>query len=199
LKWDLSQLAQNGSIQVLGANTAYYSRAANVSLQIYISNLLTNVTVGHGLTASFVGVGTDGHNNLTTNGATLLNLGAFIGYTNSVTPNVNDSFEYTVSDGHGNTYTGTVMIIMNNNVVGQSNVKLNISATNVMANFFGLPGFRYSVDRSTNLTAGLGWVPISTNIAPANGVIQIIDNFQDLGIQVPPIPASAYYRLRYNP
>jgi len=42
-------------------------------------------------------------------------------------------------------------------------------------------------------------VPISTNTAPANGLMQVVDNFQDLGIPIPPVPASAYYRLRYNP
>jgi hypothetical protein len=42
-------------------------------------------------------------------------------------------------------------------------------------------------------------VPISTNTAPANGLIQVPDGFQDLGIAVPPLPAAAYYRLRYNP
>ena len=203
LHWDLSQLTQNGTIRVLGvgpvANTAYYTRPANVSLKIYISDLLTNVTDANGFAISLVGVGTDGLNGYTTNGATLFNEGTFIGYTNSVTPNVNDSFEYTVSDGHGSTATGTVVIILDNNIVGQTNVKLSISNVNVTANFFGWPGFRYSVERSTNLVQGAGWVTISTNTAPANGLIQIIDNFQDLGIQVPPVPASAYYRLRYNP
>ncbi len=203
LHWDLSQLAQNGTIRVLGigpvANTAYYTRADNLSLKIYLSDLLTNVTDANGFTVSFVGAGTDGLNNLTTNGTTLLNYGAFIGYTNSVTPNVNDSFEYTVSDGHGSTATGTVMIIMTNNLFGQTNVRLNVSSSDVTANFFGWPGFRYTVERSTNLTQGLGWVPISTNTAPANGLIQVIDNFHDLGIPIPPVPANAYYRLRYNP
>jgi len=45
----------------------------------------------------------------------------------------------------------------------------------------------------------LGWVPISTNVAPGSGIMQIKDSYQDLGIPVPPGPPSAYYRLRYNP
>ena len=78
-------------------------------------------------------------------------------------------------------------------------MKLNVSTTNVTANFFGVPGFSYTVERSTNLTAGLGWVSISTNTVPANGLLQVIDNFQDLGIPIPPVPSGIFYRLRYNP
>jgi hypothetical protein len=94
-----------------------------------------------------------------------------------------------------------VIIIMNNNLTGQTGVYLSVSSTNTTANFFGWPGFRYAVDRSTNLApgVGLGWVPISTNTAPTNGLILVPDAFVDLGIPVPPGPAAAYYRLRYNP
>jgi hypothetical protein len=181
------------------AGTAYYTRPANISLKIAISDLLTNVTVAEGDYITLVGVGTDGLNLLSTNGTTLFTNSTYILYTNSVTPNVNDSFNYTVCDEVGQTSIGTVLIIINNNIVGQANVNLNVSSTNVTANFFGVPGFQYTVDRSTNLTEGLGWVPISTNTAPGNGLIQVVDNFQDLGIPIPPVPSSAYYRLRYNP
>ena len=206
LHWDVSKLVQNGTIQVLGvgpvAETAYYTRTPDLSLIIHISDLLTNVTDANGFTISFVGAGTDGLNDLTTNGATLFNEGAFIGYTNSVTPNVNDGFKYTVSDGHGSTATGNVLITINNSgLVGQQNANLIVGTASVTANFFGVSGYRYAVDRSTNLTAGagLGWVPISTNTAPAGGLIQILDNFQDLGIPIPPLPSQVFYRLRYNP
>ena len=164
------------------AGAAYYARAANIQLLINIANLLTNVTDADGDAISLVGAGTDGLNLLSTNGTTLVNNGTYVLYTNSVTPNVNDGFEYTVTDGHGGTNAGTVSIIMNNNVVGQSNVKLNIGTTNVVASFFGVPGFRYAIDRSTNLTTGEGWVSISTDTAPPAGLIQVQDNFQDLGI-----------------
>jgi hypothetical protein len=203
LHWDLSQLAQNGTIRVaapaLVANPAYYARPANVSLLIKISNLLTNVTDAAGNPVALIGVGTDGLNLLSTNAAVLSTNSSYVLYTNSVTPNVNDRFNYTVSDNQGNTAVGTVFVILNNNIVGQSNVRLISSSTSITANFFGVPGFQYTVERSTNMTQGSGWVPISTNTAPANGLIQVPDGFQDLGIAVPPLPAAAYYRLRYNP
>jgi len=204
LHWDLSQLSQNGSIRVLGvgplAGNASYTRSSGVNLLIKISDLLTNVTDANGWSVSLAGVGTDGFNLLTTNGTTLFNSGTYIVYTNSVTPNVNDAFNYAVSDGHGSTNAGTVFITFNNssttNSVGQSNAKVAVVGSTIKASFSGVPGHRYTVDRSTNLFQGAGWVPISTNIAPANTVIQITDTFQDLGFVV---PNSAYYHLRYNP
>ena len=206
LHWDLSQLAQYGTIRVLGAGpvagNASYSRPAGIALLINISNLLTNVTDANGFAVSLVGAGSDGFNLLTTNGATLLNNGTFLYYSNSVTPKVNDAFTYTVSDGHGSTNSGIVFITVNDaslSPFGQNNVALNISSTNVTANFFGVPGYQYTVERSTNLSAGLGWLPVSTNVAPGNGLMQVKDNFQNLNIQVPPVPASVFYRLRYNP
>ena len=118
-----------------------------------------------------------------------------------MTPNVNDSFEYTVSDGQGGASLGTVMIVVNTNYVTPRSIPVILSTTNAMVNFFGVPGAQYEVDRSTNLTPGLGmgWVPISTNTAPVSGIIQVNDSFQNLGIQVPPTPPASYYRLRPNP
>jgi uncharacterized repeat protein (TIGR02543 family) len=203
LHWDLSQLSQNGTIRVLGvgpvAGDGYYTHVPHVALLIKISDLLTNVTDANNFTVSLAGVGTDGFNQLTTNGATLFSNGIYLLYTNSVTPNVNDKFIYTVSDGHGSTNSGSVYIISSNNIVGQSNPRLAITDNGINVSFSGVPGYQYTVERSTNLFQGLGWVPISTNIAPANTVIQILDTFQDLGISVPPVPAAAYYRLRYHP
>ena len=202
LHWDLSQLAVNGTIRVLGvgpvAGDANYTRSSGVTLLIKVSDLLTNVTDVNGWSVGLTGVGTDGLNLLTTNGTTLFNNGTYIVYTNSVISGVNDAFQYTVSDEHGSTNSGTVFITFNNsttNLVGQSNAKLVVNGSTVKASFSGVPGYRYTVDRSTN-SPSYGWVPISTNIAPANTVIQITDNFQDLGFVV---PNSAYYRLRYNP
>jgi hypothetical protein len=151
--------------QAATAGPAYYSRPTDVSLLIKINDLLTNVTVSAGDTVTLTGVGTDGFNLRSTNGATLFTNSTFILYTNSASPNVNDSFNYTVTDAVGQMATGTVYIILNNNVVGQGSPKLTISTSNLTAAFFGIPGFRYIVERSTNLVQGAGWLPISTNTA----------------------------------
>jgi hypothetical protein len=181
------------------AGLAFYTRPVGVKLLISVSQLLTNVTDVDGDTLSLVGAGSDGFNMQTTNGTTLFSNGAFLLYTNSVTPNVNDEFQYTVSDGYGGTNTGTVTVLMTGFAAGQNNAQLNLSPTNVTATFFGVPGFQYIVQRSTNLAAG-SWVNISTNIAPTNGVMRVLDGFQDLGLQVPPLPPAVFYRLEYiNP
>jgi len=178
-----------------------YQRDASLPLEILISDLLTNVTDVDGDPITLVGAGTDGLNLLTTNGVSLATNANYIIYTNSVTPNVNDSFEYTVSDGQGGISLGTIQIVVNTNYVPQTNITLIVSSTNATVNFFGVPGAQYEIDRSTNLTpgVGLGWTPISTNVAPVSGIIQVNDTFLNLGIQTPPVPPSAFYRLRPNP
>jgi len=181
--------------------TVVYQRAASLPLEILISDLLTNVTDVDGDPITLVGVGTDGLNLQTTNGVTLSTDSNYIYYTNSVMPNVNDSFEYAVSDGQGGVSLGTIMIVVNTNYVTPPSIPVILSTTNAVVNFFGVPGAQYEVDRSTNLTPGLGmgWVPISTNVAPVSGIIQVNDTFQNLGIQTPPTPPASYYRLRPNP
>ncbi len=178
---------------------AYYACLAGVNLFIMISDLLTNVTDAFGLPVAFAGAGANGFNLRTTSGVALLSNGTYLLYPGSRTRTVNDHFLYAVTDGFGNTNTGTVCLLPAASVPGQSNVRLNVTATNVTAAFFGVPGFQYVVQRSTNLIAGVGWVPVSTNTAPANGLIQMVDTFQGLGHAVPPLPAAVYYRLQYNP
>jgi hypothetical protein len=57
--------------------------------------------------------------------------------------------------------------------------------------FAGIPDYQYVVQRATNLTDPVTWVPIDTNTAPNTGAFQIIDTFTDLGV----VPGTAYYRL----
>jgi hypothetical protein len=42
----------------------------------------------------------------------------------------------------------------------------------------------------------VNWVSIATNTVPTNGVINVTDNFSDLGGN---IPISAFYRLGWSP
>ncbi len=101
----------------------------------------------------------------------------------------------------GTAYSARPANVPLKNAAGElmTNVALVVSRANITANFVGVPALQYTVERSTNLTQGLGWVPISTNTGPATGLIQITDDFHDLGIPIPPVPASAFYRLRDNP
>ena len=59
----------------------------------------------------------------------------------------------------------------------------------------GIPGNSYITERATNLLHPL-WVNISTNLAATNGLITILDDFNDLG-GTP--PAASFYRLQWQP
>ena len=189
----LKPVGQSGRAPLAGS--VYFVRPANLTLNIAIHDLLTNVTTAPGATLSFAGVGTEGSDLHSTNGAALATNGTYVHYAGSVTPNVDDSFKYMVRDNLGRIGLGTIYVIMQENAGGQGSPHLAVSQSGVVASFYGVPSCRYSVERCTNLTQGAGWVPISTNFAPANTAIQIQDSFQDLGT----VPRSAYYRLHYNP
>jgi len=91
--------------------------------------------------------------------------------------------------------------VVNTNYVAWTNGFLILSGSSAQVNFFGSPGVQYEVDRATNLVAGVGsgWVPISTNVAPFSGIIQVQDSFLDLGGPGAQPPATAFYRLKPNP
>jgi len=74
-----------------------------------------------------------------------------------------------------------------------------LGSGSVTTTWAGVVGDNYVVQRSTNLTQGVGWVDISTNNS-VPGVFSYTDTFPDI-IGSPatnPPPAQAYYRLRSN-
>ncbi|MDR3460669.1 MAG: YDG domain-containing protein [Verrucomicrobiae bacterium] len=163
-------------------NVSYYRGAVN-SFKIKLSDLVTNVTDLDGDSNSITGFGTS------TNGVTLTTGGGFAMYYN--TNLVNDQFTYTVSDGFGGGGTGTITLTAQAFLTGQ-NATVSIGGGTATVHFSGIPGYGYSVQRSTNL---IDWAVIRTTNAPANGQLNFTDDFSDLGV----VPSSAYYRLQYNP
>jgi len=173
-------------------STATYTRPKNLSLKIAITNLLTNATISGGHTLVLASVSSS------TNGATVTTNSTYVLYTNSVALNVDDSFTYTVMDANtGCSTPGTVLVQVVGGQTGQTNATVVTTSTNATVTYFGVYGTEYVAQRSTNLNpgVGLGWVSISTNTAPTNGMFQVIDDFHDLNITVPPIPSPAFYRL----
>ena len=164
----------------VASNVSYTRNAAVNTFKVLVSDLLTNASDVDGDTLSLVSVGA------TTNSATIMIGGGYVMYYN--TNAVADQFSYTVTDGYGGTNTATVSIAIDSTpLFGQSQVGSVVGGTATL-NFAGIPGYSYSVNRSTNLT---DWVILWTTNAPASGVFQYIDN-------PAPMP-SAYYRLQYNP
>lgn len=160
-----------------------YSRGAVNQFNFSITNLLANnVTDADGdpLLVSF---------DTSTNGVNLLVAGDLAGYFN--TNIVNDQLIYTVTDGFGGTNSATITITAEAAIFGQ-NASVTVSGSTATVSFVGIPGYSYSVERSTNL---VNWATITTTNAPANGGFNFTDDFNDLGT----VPGAAYYRLRYNP
>ena len=164
------------------ANNASYTRnAALNTFKIAITNLLANASDVDGDTLTLTSVGTP------TNAAAIVMIGGgWVMYYN--TNAAVDQFSYTVTDGFGGTNSATVSIAIDStSLFGQSQVG-SVLGGSATLNFAGIPGFSYSVLRSTNL---VDWASIWTTNAPAGGVFQFIDTSA-------PMP-SAYYQLRYNP
>jgi hypothetical protein len=163
------------------ANTATYTRYAGYPLGISVTNLLSYVTDANITELALVGTG------VSTNGVTLADSSNFLQYQNA--NNVNDQFAYTVTDGFGGTNSGLVNVVINNSSpFGPSSPV--ITATNNVTTilYSGIPGYSYSVSRTTNLLTG--WTTIWTTNMPVGGVFQ----FKDTN---PPQP-EAYYQLLWN-
>jgi hypothetical protein len=178
---------------VFGAGTVKCTVSAGVAQLIPVSDLLAQVSGGP---ATLVGVGADGHKPVSADGATLSFNSGFVLYPASTPAGAtSDSFQYTVQDANGDTAMGTVLItITYGGVVGQQATIVNVGTT-VTVNFFGVPGDKYTPERSTDL---VNWMPFGNVLtAPANGLMQVVDYFFDVhGARPPP---AAYYRLLYTP
>jgi autotransporter-associated beta strand protein len=152
------------------AGMAAYSRPQNLSLDIAISNLLTNATDADGDALSLVAVSAT-----SANGAAISTNATDLFYNPLATNgNVTDSFSYTVADIYGAASTNLVIvtiqpppIITDITLFGDGNVQLN---------FTGTPGGIYLIEATTNLTPPITWTILHTNTADTNGVFCFIDH-----------------------
>lgn len=164
-----------------------YLRTPGLSLKIKLADLVTNDYDPDSDSFSLSSVAT-----VTTNNSALGNYSGFILYTN--TQNVNDKFTYTVTDSIGGVSTGSVFIVINTNVVGQSTSVAFDTNGSVSVSFSGIPTYPYQVQRASNVTF-TGILRLWNTNAPATGGFRVTDDFSDIGGR----PPQAYYRLRYNP
>ncbi|MCX6896387.1 MAG: Ig-like domain-containing protein [Verrucomicrobia bacterium] len=160
-----------------------FLRAPGLSLKIAITNLLANDTDADTNVLTFTGIVGNSTNNfpLTTNAQ-------YVFYPSNA-GNVSDRFSYTISDGQGGVSTGLVYIAISTDVYGQA-LGITNAAGNFIATFAGIPGYSYTVQRATNVNFSLDLTNVVTIIAPTNGLFRWTNS--------PPIPPTAYYRLRYN-
>jgi hypothetical protein len=186
LNWYLGDLSSYGRIKVnrspLLGPTLYFTNIPGAQLEIPIASLTAGASDPDGDAVTLSGI-----NLTTTNGVTLATNDTTIFYSNNANPA--DLFNYTISDGHGGSATGAVVIAAS--TIGQFISPPGVSASSVTLHFAGGPGLTYYVERSINLPPA--WLTISTNIVPANGILDYIDDFHDLSEP----PSSSFYRLRW--
>jgi autotransporter-associated beta strand protein len=179
--------------------TAY--RTAGTTLRVALSDMATNWSDAGGSSVSLTGVNLTTTNNqtlfllnvITNSGSFVISNASFVAYTNG--PNVNDQFSYSITDGYGGTNIGYVNIVILSSVSGTNSITMISGGNPAAVTAYGIPGYTYVAQRATNLMSPV-WINISTNTAATNGVISVMDNFNDLG-GAP--PASAYYRLSWSP
>jgi hypothetical protein len=168
------------------ANLDYYMQVVGTALKIPIANMLANDFDLDGDPITFNSV------SLTTlNGLALTNDATYVYVpTNSVA----DSFTYTIKCNTGEIGTGTVYLFMWASTAGQMlsfSVDTNKMAT---ATFWCVPWYQYEIQRGTNVQF-VGALRLWTTNAPVDGMMQVTDDFSDLGGQ----PLQAFYRMRYKP
>ena len=173
---------------------------AGLNAEIALSDIATNWTDADGDTVELTAINLTSTNGtsvfpitLATNldGSYVITNTAYLGYLNN--SNGTDQLSYSIGDGFGGTNIGYINIVVASSVPGTNSITSITGGNPNTVTAYGVPGFNYITERSTNLT---DWVNITTNTAATNGVINVIDSFSDLGSNAPP---AAYYRLRWQP
>jgi hypothetical protein len=152
----------------VSAGTASYTRGKDGSLKIIIADLLTNVTSlpAGGDSFALAGVGAS------TNGATITSDGTNLFYFPA--NNLEESFTYSVTDSRGGGAVGAISI----QVAGSVGPTLGTNALSIAGgvatvNAWGIPGYAYALQTTTNLPGP--WWPVATNTAAANGALHFMD------------------------
>jgi hypothetical protein len=178
-----TSLAISGSQLVLNVSAATasnvtYSRGKGVTLKIKKADLLAAGSVPSGQTATLSFSSATANSVSVTSNATYIFVPA---------ETIADSFTYTITASGGSAATASVTINVADST-GQTTVSIDTSGGNPTLAFFGIPGYSYTIQVSTNLST---WTDVTTVTAGSTGVITYTDS-------APPTPA-AYYRTRYNP
>ena len=106
----------------------------------------------------------------------------------------------TDSDAFGGAAVTTVFLPVVT-VFGTGTGDVTVGVNTATAILSGISGYNYTVQRATNIDFTSGIVSnFAAQTAPANGQITEVDDFADLfGTPNSGTPATAYYRMRYNP
>lgn len=186
LNWYLGTLTNNGSVVVNRRpliSPLHFTNPAPAALEIPLASLTAPASDPDGNPVSLAGISLT-----STNGIPLVTNATSLYYSNFL--GVADQFTYVVSDGRGGNATGVVNLAAN--PAGRFAALPSALTNGVRLRFVGLPGWAYSLERSTNLQH---WQTIWTNVAPPNGLFEFTDPFPETAGE----GARAFYRLRWSP
>ena len=177
------------------ASVVTVNRNTGLGIHISVTNILGHVTDPESDPITLAGFTSPSYTNLVS--LTLVSnvSNYFLNY--PATTNVDDRFEYWVTDGHGNYATNSVNIhvvdttIAGTPITGQMTTN-TAPGTSFTVKYFGVISNFYVLQRATNLT--FAWVNIATN-QMTNPPVIVIDNFTDLSVP----PDAAYYRVALKP
>jgi len=181
LAWDTVALKTSGLLRVHSsptANSPTIRRGWDTSLKIKLSDLF-NTSDGDGDPVVLKEC------KASPKGATITHSDKYIFYT--LAANVNDEFDYVVTDNRGGTRTAKINI----DVVyryGQAQ-GITVSGGAATARFAGVPGFTYIVQRATDVDFTQNLKDLWTTNAPGDGLFIYVDN--------DPPSEKAFYRLKY--
>jgi hypothetical protein len=86
-----------------------------------------------------------------------------------------DAFNYIVSDNYGGKGTNALMVSVIANSAGLNYLSAGLNGGNIVLSFLGIPWNRYALDQTYSLSPAV-WLPVVTNPAPANGILQFTNS-----------------------
>ena len=91
--------------------------------------------------------------------------------------------------------TATLVVSGGGSYFGTEPGHVSLSGGVATVTLSGIAGYKYSVQRATNVLFTQGLKSFPTVTAPAGGLVAVVDDFSDLGAA----PSGAFYRLQYIP
>jgi hypothetical protein len=143
----------------------------NTSILLPVRKLLNNDTDPDGDPFSVVAVGSP-----SAHGGNVLLSGNNVMYTPGVDFIGNDSFTYTIADTRGGSATAMVQVFVYSGSLPTQNQVLIIPVSGgQLVRFAGVPGQRYTLQRTLSMTPPVNWTALQTLTAPSFGIMDCVD------------------------
>jgi subtilisin-like proprotein convertase family protein len=138
--------------------------------KVKVAMLLSNDSDPEGDTLIFVGVSANSDN-----GGSIRREGDWIFYTPPSGFTNDDSFTYTITDGHGQPVVGTVNVRVQSDPLPSPNLVVTLlDDGSYRIRFNGIPGLTYRIE-STGSLSPADWQPLATETADSSGLFQVVD------------------------